>query len=629
MPSSVRDRLPQAEFLETLTDSALHQLAKLVTTETYECDDVLFEEGAPRQFMAIIVSGAVAIEKGRNGRPVRLVTIGAGQALGEGLLLDDSPHGTAARAVQRTEAFVITGSQVKEMVKETPTLYAALVGRAARAISQRLAAMDATLVGHGRTAGFAGARTRKEHDLLGERDVPHDALYGVQTLRAMENFPITGIALREFPVLIEALASVKEAAALANAELGLLDREIADLIVRAAQELRAGRHHEHFVVDMIQGGAGTSTNMNANEVIANRALELIGKARGDYMNVHPNNHVNLSQSTNDVYPTAVKIALHRAIESLRDAMSALAAAFLAKGDEFNPFIKMGRTQLQDAVPMTLGQEFTAFGHTILEDVERLGEAQALIREINMGATAIGTGINTPPGYAETVCRELSRITGLELITAPDLVEATADTGAFVQLSGVLKRCSVKLSKICNDLRLLSSGPRAGLGEINLPPMQPGSSIMPGKVNPVIPEVVNQVCFDIIGGDLTVTMAAEAGQLQLNVFEPVIAFRLLGGIAELTNACVTLRERCVDGITANPDRMRQFVEQSIGIFTALVPVIGYETSTEIAREALATGRGVYELVMERGLLTRAQLDRALNPEAMTQPRPSTSTTVVAS
>jgi aspartate ammonia-lyase len=341
----------------------------------------------------------------------------------------------------------------------------------------------------------------------------------------------------------------------------------------------------------------------------------MGKNRGEYQFVHPNNHVNLSQSTNDVYPTAVKLALHRAIEGLRTAMSQLAAAFLAKGDEFNPYIKMGRTQLQDAVPMTLGQEFTAFGHTILEDVERLQEAQALIREINMGATAIGTGINAPAGYAATVARELSRITGLTMITAPDLVEATADTGAFVQLSGVLKRCSVKISKICNDLRLLSSGPRAGLGEINLPAMQPGSSIMPGKVNPVIPEVVNQVCFDVIGGDVTVTMAAEAGQLQLNVFEPVIAYRLLRSIETLERGCIVLRERCVDGITANPSRMRQFVEQSIGIVTALVPVIGYEHATSVAKEALESGRGVYDVVTERGLLTREQLDKVLDPQAM--------------
>jgi aspartate ammonia-lyase len=619
MPNTVRDQLRGLEFLEGLTDTAIHQLSHLVQPVEYACDELLFQEGENRHLLALVLAGAVAIEKNQNGRPIRLATLGPGEAVGEGLLLDDSSHGTSARAILPTSAYVLTRAQVDAMLKESPSLYAALVGRAARAISQRLSAVDATLVGRGRTLGFGGARTRTEHDLLGEREVPDEALYGVQTLRALENFAITGVALREFPELVEALASVKEAAALANGQLGFLTPEVTDLIVRACGEIRAGRHHEHFLVDMIQGGAGTSTNMNANEVIANRALELSGREKGDYHHVHPNNHVNLSQSTNDVYPTAVKLALHSSIEDLRLAMKDLAAAFLAKGDEFAPFIKMGRTQLQDAVPMTLGQEFTAFGHTMLEDVERLGEAQALIREINMGATAIGTGINAPPGYAEAVRAHLSRITGLALITAPDLVEATADTGAFVQLSGVLKRCSVKLSKICNDLRLLSSGPRAGLGEINLPPMQPGSSIMPGKVNPVIPEVVNQVCFDVIGGDITVTMAAEAGQLQLNVFEPVIAYRLLSGISALTNACIVLRERCVVGITPNPDRMRQFVEQSIGIVTALVPVLGYETSTEIARDALASGRGVYELVMERQLLTREQLDRALNPEAMTAPR----------
>jgi aspartate ammonia-lyase len=465
----------------------------------------------------------------------------------------------------------------------------------------------------------SASSTRRERDLLGERDVPASALYGIQTLRAMENFAISGVELREFPTLIAAMAAVKEAAAEANRELGLLDSKIADALTRACHELREGKHHEHFRVDMIQGGAGTSTNMNANEVIANRALELIGHERGSYDVISPNSHVNLSQSTNDVYPTAVKLAMHASIDELRSAMGALAGAFLLKGEEFSRYLKMGRTQLQDAVPMTLGQEFSAFAHTILEDVERLGEAQALIREINMGATAIGTGINAPQGYAESVRRHLSAITGVPLITAPDLVEATADTGVFVQLSGVLKRCAVKLSKICNDLRLLSSGPRAGFGEINLPPMQPGSSIMPGKVNPVIPEVVNQVCFDIIGGDITVTMAAEAGQLQLNVFEPIIAYRLLRGMIILTRACQILRERCVAGITANPERMRQFVEHSIGIVTALVPVLGYERATEIAKEALESGRGVYDLVCDRGLMTRAELDRALNPEAMTRPR----------
>jgi aspartate ammonia-lyase len=456
--------------------------------------------------------------------------------------------------------------------------------------------------------------------LLGERDVPADALYGIQTLRAMENFAISGVELHEFPTLVAGLAAVKEAAAIANRELGHLTPDVAGAIVAAAKEIRAGKHHEHFRVDMIQGGAGTSTNMNANEVIANRALELLGKKRGDYAVVHPNNHVNLSQSTNDVYPTAVKLALHSSITGLQTAMRELAAAFLKKGEEFAPFIKMGRTQLQDAVPMTLGQEFCAFALTIVEDVDRLGEAQALIREINMGATAIGTGINAPKGYAEKVRAHLSEVTGLALITAPDLVEATADTGVFVQLSGVLKRCAVKLSKICNDLRLLSSGPRAGFGEINLPPMQPGSSIMPGKVNPVIPELVNQVCFDIIGGDVTVTIAAEGGQLQLNVFEPIIAYRLLRGLMTMTRACDILRVKCISGITANPGRMREFVEKSVGVITALVPVLGYEATSAIAKQALETGRGVYELVCDSGLMTREEIDRLLNPEAMTAPRP---------
>ena len=463
------------------------------------------------------------------------------------------------------------------------------------------------------------AATRLEHDLLGEREVPEAALYGVQTLRAMENFAISGVELREFPTLVGAIAAVKEATAEANRELGLLDSVIADAIIDACREIREGLHHEHFRVDMIQGGAGTSTNMNANEVIANRALELLGHHRGEYQFLSPNSHVNLSQSTNDVYPTAVKLAMHSSIEDLKAAMGALAGAFLLKGEEFAPHLKMGRTQLQDAVPMTLGQEFTAFAHTMLEDVDRLTEAQSLIREINMGATAIGTGITASVGYAESVRSHLSRITGLTLITAPDLVEATSDTGVFVQLSGVVKRCAVKLSKICNDLRLLSSGPRAGFGEINLPPMQPGSSIMPGKVNPVIPEVVNQVCFDIIGGDVTVTIAAESGQLQLNVFEPIIAYRLLRGMVILSRACEVLRTRCVEGITANVERMRYFVEHSIGIVTALVPILGYEKATDIAKEALESGRGVYDLVCDRGLMTRQELDLVLNPDTMTGPQ----------
>ncbi len=618
---SPADLLATTAFLRGLPTADLEYLAARMVPATYDVDALLFREGDPRKIMAVIVSGSVAVAKAEGtGRETRLVTLGAGEVVGEGILLDESAHGTTARVLERADVLSLEAREVHALLRERPGLFAALIARAARSISHRLRSADATLVGRGRTMGFAGAASRVEHDLLGDREVPDEALYGVQTLRALENFPITGTPLREFPELIIALAAVKEAAALANEELGLLPIETATLIVRAAREVQAGRHHEQFLVDMIQGGAGTSTNMNANEVIANRSLELAGKRRGEYQYVHPNNHVNLSQSTNDVYPTALKLALHASVDGLRGAIKDLAAAFLMKGDEFSQFIKMGRTQLQDAVPMTLGQEFTAFGHTLLEDVERLGEVQVLIREINMGATAIGTGINAPPGYADAVRRHLSEVTGLKLITAPDLVEATMDTGVFVQLSGVLKRCAVKLSKICNDLRLLSSGPRAGFGEINLPPMQPGSSIMPGKVNPVIPEVVNQVCFDVCGADVTVTMAAEAGQLQLNVFEPVIAFRLLYGISAMKNACTVLRERCVVGITANPQRMRWFVEHSIGIVTALVPVIGYENATAIAKEALETGAGVYDIVLDRGLMSRAQLDGLLNPEAMVGPRP---------
>ncbi|HET9441532.1 MAG TPA: aspartate ammonia-lyase [Longimicrobiales bacterium] len=461
--------------------------------------------------------------------------------------------------------------------------------------------------------------TRREKDLLGERQVPADRYFGVQTLRAVENFAITGIPIAQYPHLINALAAVKHAAALANRDLDLLDPEIAAAIIRASEHIRGGALHSEFVVDVIQGGAGTSTNMNANEVIANLALESLGRPKGDYEVVHPNNHVNLSQSTNDVYPTALRIAAHWALHELQGELSNLRDAFAGKGREFKDIVKMGRTQLQDAVPMTLGQEFQAYSVTIGEDIERLREAAMLIREINMGATAIGTGINTDPRYAELVRQHLSEVTGLELITSPDLVEATQDTGAFVQLSGILKRIAVKMSKICNDLRLLSSGPRAGLNEINLPAMQPGSSIMPGKVNPVIPEVVNQVCFQVVGNDLTVTMAAEGGQLQLNVFEPVIAFNIFQSVDMLTRACRVLRERCVSGITANRERIRHLLERSIGVVTALVPYIGYERASAAAREALEQDVGVYELVLSKGWLTKEQLDDVLSPDAMTKPR----------
>jgi len=460
---------------------------------------------------------------------------------------------------------------------------------------------------------------RREHDLLGDRDVPAGAYYGVHTLRAVENFPISGTPISIYPDLIAALASIKLAAARSNQKLGLLDDTRADAIVAAAEEIRAGKLHDEFVVDVIQGGAGTSTNMNANEVIANRALELMGHDKGAYRFLHPNEHVNMSQSTNDVYPTALKLAAYAGIMRLVDAMAVLRQAFELKSEEFKDIVKMGRTQLQDAVPMTLGQEFSTYAVMLGEDEQRLKEAVLLVCEINMGATAIGTGINSHPDYAGLVCQHLRNVTGIPVITAANLVEATQDCGAFVQLSGVLKRVAVKLSKTCNDLRLLSSGPRVGLGEINLPPMQAGSSIMPGKVNPVIPEVVNQIAFEVIGNDVTVTFAAEAGQLQLNAFEPIIAHSLFKSVNHLRAGCLTLATRCVSGITANREHLRRGVENSIGIVTALNPYIGYANATEIAQQALITGQSVYDLVLARKLLTAEQLEQILQPEVLTRPR----------
>jgi aspartate ammonia-lyase len=461
--------------------------------------------------------------------------------------------------------------------------------------------------------------TRLEHDLLGDRDVPVDAYYGIHTLRAVENFPISGTPISIYPGLVDALAAIKKASALTNRDLGLLDAARTDAIVAACDEVRAGQLHGQFVVDVIQGGAGTSTNMNANEVIANRALELMGHAKGDYHHLHPNTHVNMSQSTNDVYPTALKLAAITGIMRLCGAMATLRAAFEAKADAFADIVKIGRTQLQDAVPLTLGQEFSTFAVMIGEDEMRLDEASRLLVEINLGATAIGTGINTHPDYARMVCAHLREITGIPVVTSPNLVEATQDVGSFVQVSGVLKRIAVKVSKVCNDLRLLSSGPRAGLGEINLPTMQAGSSIMPGKVNPVIPEVVNQIAFEVIGNDVTISFAAEAGQLQLNAFEPIIAHSLFKSVTHLEAGCLTLASRCVGGITANRDHLRDVVARSIGLVTALNPYIGYANATEIAQEALATGASVPDLVLARGLMTRAQLDEVLRPEALTQPR----------
>ncbi len=461
--------------------------------------------------------------------------------------------------------------------------------------------------------------TRTEHDLLGERQVPEDRYFGVQTLRATENFAITGIPISHYPRLIRSLAYIKKAAALTNQELGLLEPELAGAISRACDELLEGKLLDEFVVDVLQGGAGTSTNMNANEVIANRGLELLGFRKGQYEKLHPLNHVNMSQSTNDVYPTALRLTLSQKLDGLITEMDGLRKAFARKADEFADVIKMGRTQLQDAVPMTLGQEFGAWSIMVREDMQRVREVQSLIREINLGATAIGTGLNAHPDYARLVTEKLRLLTGIPVVASENLVEATQDAGAYVQLSGVLKRVATKLSKICNDLRLLSSGPRAGLHEINLPPMAPGSTIMPGKVNPIIPEVVNQVAFEVIGNDITVTLAAEAGQLELNVMEPVIAYNLFTSLDMLGRACRTLAERCVNGITANREVCRRMVEQSIGLVTALNPYIGYEKSALVADEALKSGRSVYEIVLEKGFLGKDELENILSPENMIRPR----------
>jgi aspartate ammonia-lyase len=434
----------------------------------------------------------------------------------------------------------------------------------------------------------------------------------------VENFPVSGTPISAMPQLIVAFGYVKKATARTNVELGTLDAKRAAAIFAACDQLIAGRYHEQFVVDVIQGGAGTSTNMNANEVIANRALEHLGFDRGRYDIVHPNDHVNASQSTNDVYPTALRLAAWIGIERLRAAMAELRGAFQRKADELAGVLKIGRTQLQDAVPMTLGQEFLAFAIMIGEDEARLAEAIALVSEVNLGATAIGTGINAPAGYSELVIGLLAQVSGVPVVRAENLVEATQDTGAFVQLSGVLKRVACKLSKTCNDLRLLSSGPQAGFGDIRLPPRQAGSSIMPGKVNPVIPEVMNQVAFEVIGNDVTITMASEAGQLQLNAFEPIMGWSLAKSVKHLTNACRTLQVNCVEGIQPNTELLKRRVAESVTLVTALNPIIGYEKAAAIAKRALATGETIADTAEALGIMSRAEMESLLVPETLTHP-----------
>jgi aspartate ammonia-lyase len=457
------------------------------------------------------------------------------------------------------------------------------------------------------------ARTRIESDSIGTVTLPESALYGVHTYRAVENFPITGVLINHYPELIQSLAMVKKAGAIANMELGVLEQRIGSAIVRACERVIAGEGHADFIVDMLQGGAGTSTNMNANEVIANLALRELQRPAGDYKTIHPNDHVNLSQSTNDVYPTAVRLTMIRCCPALIAEQEALKAALLAKAAEFHDIIKVGRTQLMDAVPMRLGHEFRAFAVTLGEDIDRLREVGNLLREINLGGTAIGTGINTPEGYSDSVIRHLSEISDERLIGAGDLIEATSDMGAFITFSGVLKRIAVKLSKVCNDLRLLNSGPRAGFGEIKLPAVQAGSSIMPGKVNPVMPEVINQIAYQVIGNDLTVTMAAEAGQLQLNAMEPVIVFNILQSMRMLTRGMKVLREKCIVGIEADRERCKELLDHSLVAVTAINPYVGYAVASHVAKEALKSRRSIREVVLAEKLMTQQQVDEAFLTE----------------
>jgi aspartate ammonia-lyase len=612
-----RDRIASCELFAGLADDVLELLAELAVPAGFADGATVFSEGEARERFFVIDEGHLGVSVGQGVGSGLRILLGPGEAIGEAALVDPSRHTATVAARGRTELLEFNAAAVVEALSRDPLSLHQLLANVTRLIVRRMQYASYRRMGWEQI--YRSGATRLEHDLLGDREVPADARYGIQTLRAMENFDITGIRLAHYPHLIRALAMVKQAAARANLQLGLLDETVAAAIEAACQEIIDGHWHGHFVVDVVQGGAGTSTNMNANEVIANRALELLGHQRGDYEHCHPNNHVNLGQSTNDVYPTAVRVALILELEELLEALEVFASAVAAKGEEFSEILKMGRTQLQDAVPMTLGQEFEAFAVTTAEDIDRLRETARLFLEVNLGGTAIGTGINADPRYPQLAVAELRKITGLDFELAANLVEATPDTGAFVMFSGVLKRVAVKLSKMCNDLRLLSSGPRCGLNEINLPAMQPGSSIMPGKVNPVIPEVVNQIAFQVIGNDLTITMASEAGQLQLNVMEPVITFNLFESMDMLTDGVRTLTERCIRGITANSDRCRDLVEASIGIVTALVPVIGYERAGKVAKEALASGRPVREILLSDGDLSADELDTWLSPEAMTKPR----------
>lgn len=606
--------LSEVELFQGIEEKDLALFADHAEYVEVKSGDMLFRTEDLTDALYVIASGSIQLFDNQGERERSLTVFSENEFIGETILIA-SPHrqGVCARLLSDGILYRFEREKLHALLSNRGDLALKISATISQIIIRR---MEHTNSRYKNISALYRARGRRlEHDLLGDKEVPATAYYGIQTLRALENFNISGIKLNFYPDFIKGFAKVKKAAAMANHDFGYIPDNIIGAICQACDEIGMGMLHNHFIVDMLQGGAGTSTNMNANEVIANRSLEILGHQRGEYKYCHPNNHINYSQSTNDAYPTAMKVALMDANDKLLVEVHKLIAIIDDKTFEFSDVLKMGRTQLQDAVPMTLGQSFNAYATSLRNEIKRLKNSSQSFLTVNMGGTAIGTGLNADPRYRERVVQHLSKVTGRDIVLADDLIEATHDTGPLVMYSSALKQLAVKLSKICNDLRLLSSGPRAGLNEINLPPMQPGSSIMPGKVNPVIPEVVNQIAFKVIGNDTTITLGAEAGQLELNVMEPVMVESLFESIEILKRGMDTLGSRCIAGITANEKVCGDNVRNSIGIVTALNPHLGYETCTALAKEALENNRSVYELVLEQNLLSKEQLDDVLAPENM--------------
>ena len=611
---SVTAFLSEVELFRGIAEQDLALFAEHAQCQKLIAGDILFRSNDLTDALYVIASGSIQLFDDQGEREKSLTVFSTNEFIGETILFAPAhKQALCARLLSDATLYRFEQADLHTLLSQRGDLALKISATISQIIIRRMEHANSRYKNI--AALYRAGGQRMEHDLLGEKAVPATAYYGIQTLRALENFNISGITLNFYPDFIKGFAKVKKAAAMANHDLGHIPDDLIGAICQSCDEIGMGMLHNHFIVDMLQGGAGTSTNMNANEVIANRTLEILGHRRGEYQYCHPNNHINRSQSTNDAYPTAIKVALMDANDKLLAEVHKLIGLIDDKTFEFADVLKMGRTQLQDAVPMTLGQSFNAYATSLRNEIKRLKTCSQSFLTVNMGGTAIGTGLNADPRYRERVVQHLSKVTGRDIVLADDLIEATHDTGPLVMYSSALKQLAVKLSKICNDLRLLSSGPRAGLNEINLPPMQPGSSIMPGKVNPVIPEVVNQIAFKVIGNDLTTTLGAEAGQLELNVMEPVMVESLFESIEILKRGMDTLGSRCIAGITANEAVCADNVKNSIGIVTALNPHLGYEICTALAKEALEHNRSVYDLVLEQKLLSKEQLDDVLAPENM--------------